>query len=508
MQSRDLRGWIRAAEELGELKSIEGADWNVEIGAITELGHHRGEQSHALLFDNIKGYREGYRVVSNTLNTTKRLAMTLYMDTNYTRLEFVKDIKRHITDLKHIKPEVVKDGPILENVFEGKEIDMFKFPTPKWHELDGGRYIGTGSVDITRDPDDGWVNLGTYRVMIHDRDTLGFYISPGKQGRIMREKYFARGQSCKLAVSFGQDPLLYLAGGMEVPNGVSEYEWVGGLQGHPVPVIIGEYSGLPIPASSEIVVECEAVPGQDHNEGPFGEWTGYYASSMRPEPTMKVKRLYHRNNPILLGAPPTRPPCEFNYMRCFMRSAMIWQELEKAGVPDVTGVWCHEAGGSRLLNIVSIKQRYPGHARQAGMIAAYCHAGAYLGRYTIVVDDDIDVTNINDVLWALTTRSNPEVDIEIVRRSWSGPLDPIIPQAQRGHSSRAVIDACRPYEWMKDFPPVAESSPQVRRAAEAKWGKILSEPNANENKSSTEEPVGVGGTSDGPAVRPETKGKR
>ena len=160
------------------------------------------------------------------------------MDTNYTRLQFVKDIKKHITDLTYIKPEVVTDGPIMENVFEGEDIDMFKFPTPKWHELDGGRYLGTGSVDITRDPDEGWVNLGTYRVMIHDRNTLGFFISPGKQGRIMREKYWAKGQPCKLAVSFGQDPLLYLGGGMEIPYGLSEYDWVGGLQrrtraGHP-----------------------------------------------------------------------------------------------------------------------------------------------------------------------------------------------------------------------------------------------------------------------------------
>jgi UbiD family decarboxylase len=474
METRDLRGWIAEADRIGELKRIDGADWNVEIGAITELGHHRGEQSHALLFDNIQGYPKGYRVVSNTMNTVKRIAMTLYIEPRSDRLDFVRDIKRHITDVNYVKPEVVKDGPVMENVFQGQDIDMLKFPTPKWHELDGGRYIGTGSVDITRDPDEGWVNLGTYRVMIHDHDTLGFYISPGKQGRIMREKYFAKGEPCKVAVSFGQDPLLYLAGGIEVPHGVSEYDWVGGLQRHPVQVIRGEYTGLPIPAHSEIVVECEAIPGQDRDEGPFGEWTGYYGSSVRPEPIMKVHRLYHRNDPILLGAPPTRPPCEFCYMRCFVRAALIWQELEAAGVPDVRGVWCHEAGAARLLTIVSIKQRYPGHARQAGAVAAYCHAGAYLGRYVIVVDDDIDVTNTNDVLWALTTRSNPEADIEIIRRSWSGPLDPIIPRGQKGHSSRAIIDACRPYEWLKDFPPVAESSPEVRRAAQEKWGAILS----------------------------------
>src|SRR2546428_227345 len=376
-RSRDLRDWMAAVDRIGELKHIDGADWEFKIGTVTEMGHHRGERSHALLFDDIKGYPKGYRVLSNTLNTAKRLAVTMHMDIKGNRLDIVRDMRERLNNLNYIPPQYVDDGPILENVFKGDQIDMWKFPTPKWHELDGGRYIGTGSVDITADPDTGWVNLGTYRVMIHDRDTLGFYISPGKQGRIMREKYFAKGQACKVAMSFGQDPLIYLAGGIEVPHGLSEYEWVGAVQG---------------------------------------------------------------------GA-----------------------------VPDVTGVWCHESGGARLYVFVSIKQRYPGHARQAGMIASYCHVGAYLGRYVIVVDDDIDVTNTNDVLWAMATRSDPESDIEIVRRSWSGPLDPVIPREKKGHNSRAIIDACRPYEWRDQFPPVAESSPEVRRAAEAKWGKILDE---------------------------------
>src|SRR5467141_4204577 len=107
-KGRDLRSWINEVEKLGELKRINGADWDVEIGAVTELGHHRGEKSHALLFDHIKDYPPGYRVLSNTLNTVKRIATTLHMDTNYTRLEFVKDIKKHITDVEFIKPEVLK----------------------------------------------------------------------------------------------------------------------------------------------------------------------------------------------------------------------------------------------------------------------------------------------------------------------------------------------------------------------------------------------------------------
>src|SRR5262249_59336930 len=128
-----------------------------------------------------------------------------------------------------------------------------------------------------------------------------------------------------------------------------EVGWVGGLEGRRVPAIVGEYRSLPIPATAEIVVECEAIAGEEMNEGPFGEWTGYYASSMRPEPIMKVKRLYHRNNPIILGAPPTRPPCEFNYMRCFMRSALICDKIEAAGIVDIQGGWGSEAGGARLL---------------------------------------------------------------------------------------------------------------------------------------------------------------
>src|SRR5258708_8650396 len=102
------------------------------------------------------------------------------------------------------------------------------------------------------------------------------------------------------------------------------------------------------------------------------------------------------------------------------------------------------------------------------MVADYCHAGGYLGRYVIVVDEDIDVTNTNDVLWALSTRSNPEVDIEIIRRSWSGALDPIIPKGQKRHSSRGIISACRPFKWINHFPPMSQPNPDVLQPPDQK----------------------------------------
>ncbi|OGQ68423.1 MAG: hypothetical protein A2W73_08495 [Deltaproteobacteria bacterium RIFCSPLOWO2_12_55_13] len=472
MEYRDLRDWIRKAEELGELKTLKKCDWNLEIGAITELVAHR-DDGPAVLFDEIKDYPKGYRVLSNSLSSRKRLALTLDLPEGETKMDFVRAWRERYKKIKPIPPKFVKKSPLFENVYKDKDVDLLKFPTPKWHDLDGGRYIGTGSIDITRDPDEGWVNWGTYRVMIHDKDSVGFYISPGKHGRIQREKYISSGKPCKIAMSFGHDPLVFLAGSIEVPYAVPEYEFIGGVRGEPMELIEGEYSGLPIPANAEIVVEGDVVFDQTKVEGPFGEWTGYYGSAERPEPFVRIKRLYHRNDPIILGSPPGRPPVELGWYRSYLRSALIWDEMEKAGVPDVKGVWLTVSGGSRLVIVVSIKQRYPGHAKQAAVVASQCHAGAYLGRYVIVVDDDIDPSNTDDVIWAMSSRSDPDTDIDIIRRCWSGPLDPIIQPGKKGFNSRAIIDACRPFEWMKDFPPVAESSKEVLDATAKKWGKVL-----------------------------------
>jgi 4-hydroxy-3-polyprenylbenzoate decarboxylase len=178
----------------------------------------------------------------------------------------------------------------------------------------------------------------------------------------------------------------------------------------------------------------------------------------------------HRNDPIITGAPPFRPQAGADNCPSLLRAAFIWDSMEKAGVPDVTGVACHQ---NRFFTAVSIKQRYPGHAKQAAIIASQCQTGAYLGRYSIVVDDDVDVADINDVLWAICTRVDPEKSIDIIRRCWSGPLDPIIPRAEKGFSSRAIIDACRPFEWMKDFPPVSGASKELKEKVLEKYGSAL-----------------------------------
>ncbi len=470
MSYKDLREWLQKVEEMGELKVLKGADWNLEIGTLTVLASKGKLGSPTLLFDQIKGYPEGYRVIVGMFESLRRSALTTNLPTDISREGFIQSWRERLAASPSIPPVTVKSGPILENLLEGKDIDLWKFPVPFWHEKDGGRYIGTGDIVLTRDPDEGWVNMGTYRIMVHDRDKIAIWMSPGKHGRIHRTKYFDKGKPCPVVACFGQDPLLHMIAARPVTFGQSELDFVGGIKGEPVEVIKGELTGIPIPAYAEIAIEGEILPDEGKVEGPFGEWTGYYASGERVEPVVKVKRLYHRNNPIITGNPPYRPTGNSDEPHDMIRAAYIRDQLEKAGVPDVKGVASYYG---RFLTVVSIRQRYPGHARQAGVVASQCHGGAYLGRYVVVVDEDIDVFDLRDVLWAMCSRVDPVESVEIIRRAWSGPLDPAIPRDKKGFSSRMIIDACRPYEWFKDFPPAIEVSPEQKEAALKKWQKEL-----------------------------------
>ena len=472
----DLREWIAQAEKLGEIRHVKGASWQEDIGMAAELVQH-DENAPCVIFDEVPGCKKGQRVLTNFFGG-KRKNMTLGFPLHYSKLELSQAfLDNYLRELKPIPHQFVETGPVLENAITGDAIDITKFPVPLWHEGDGGRYIGTGSYNITIDPEEKWINVGTYRVMIHDKTSLGFYMSPGKHGRIHRDKYQARNEPMPVAIVVGGDPLQFLVACSEMPYGVCELDIAGGLRGKPVKVVRGKVTGLPIPANAEMVIEGFVQPGKRRLEGPFGEWTGYYGSDVREEPVLDIKAIYHRNDPIILGCPPQRPPEEQARYRAVTRSALIRKYIEQAGVPDVTAVWAHEAGGSRLLLGVSIKQRYPGHVKQAGHVAAMCHAGAYAGKYVIVVDDDIDVSNLEELMWAMLTRSDPATSIDIITNTWSTPLDPRIPpeEKEKGNNtnSRAIIDACRPFHWRDKFAKVNMPSPEKARLAREKFGYLL-----------------------------------
>jgi 4-hydroxy-3-polyprenylbenzoate decarboxylase len=474
----DLRHYLAQLEELGEVQRVEGADWKLEIGTITELMAEKG--GPALLFDGIQGYPRGYRIMTNLLDNPRRLAAALSISPELPTIEMVNLIKEKFNEMKPIPPLEVSEGSVLENIQEGGEIDMLRFPAPRWHEGDGGRYIGTADMVIMRDPDADWVNVGTYRVQLHDGDTLGLYISPGHQGRLIRERYWAQGKSCPVAVVFGIHPAIWVPSFLAFPWGSPEYEIAGGLLGRPIEVTRGKYTGLPIPASAEIAIEGECPPPEveAREEGPFGEWPGYYGSGARNEAVIKVKRIMHRNDPILLGAPPLKPPASGSASHVF-RSANLWHELEALGIPEIRGVWHLRAGGSRYFSVISIKQRYAGHAKQVAMAAMSGPEGAYHGRFVIVVDEDIDPSNEQDVLWAMATRCDPATAIEIVKDCWSTKLDPLLPPEKKAKgeltNSRAIIIACKPFHWINDFPRVNRASQELRKRTLNKWKELFPE---------------------------------
>jgi 4-hydroxy-3-polyprenylbenzoate decarboxylase len=281
-----------------------------------------------------------------------------------------------------------------------------------------------------------------------------------------------------MAISVGQAPILGLAAASAARSGESEYAFAGGRIGKPVRTVKGTITGLPIPADAELVFEGYMPPPSEdsRSEGPFGEWPGYYASDHRPEPVLHVKAIYHRKDAIVVGQPPAKPTLPGRQHK-ISRIAMLWDAIEAAGVPGVTGVWKMPGAGARFIDIISIKQLHPGHAKMAGLVAAGCGPGAYMTRMVIVVDDDIDITDPAEVMWALATRWDPKTQTDIIDGCWTGYIDPRLSPEKRESgditNSRMIAYAVRPYHWKDQFPKVNTVSREYAEEVRAKWaGKL------------------------------------
>ena len=471
MAFRDLREFISQVEKFSRLRRVDHADPYLEIGGITEVAAGLPDVP-ALLFDNIKGFPRGYRVFTNPLMAPERAALALGIDPTLRPIDALRAWMKKRQGMKIHKPLSVKEGPFLENSFAGANVDLEKFPAPVWHRKDGGPYIGSGSIVVMRDPDTGGINASIYRVQVHGRNRVTVQFDHmGRHGAIVANKYWAAGKPCPVAVVSGDDPALFVAGMESLPAGYSEFDFAGAIREAPLEVCAGPHTGLPIPAHAEIVLEGELVPISQETlpEGPFGEFHGYYAADRKPGPIMEVRAIHHRNDPILLGSPPLKPPRY--HVGLPFRAGGIWANLEAGDIGDIAGVWQHV---SSLMTVISLKQRYDGHAKRAALIAA---GNVYMGRIVVVVDEDIDPSNMNDVLWAIATRCEPSESVDIVRNGWSSPLDPRIRQADKARgvasNSKMIIDATRPFAWRDEFPVSSALDPDEARAIEEKWLAVL-----------------------------------
>ncbi|MFW6003644.1 MAG: UbiD family decarboxylase [Halanaeroarchaeum sp.] len=447
----DLREYLDRLREYDQLTELHGAHWDLEIGGISDLVRRDGLDT-AVLFDDVVGYDSGLRVLTNGFDTPLQASLALGYEPTTSLREAVSTHKEQGTMTKALEPRTVEEGPVTETILEGDDVNLLDFPVPKWHADDGGRYIGTADVVITRNAETGALNAGTYRVQVHGPDEATVYISPGKDGRRNRDSYLDEGEPFPVVVSVGHAPDLFAAANERLPEDVDELEYAGGRRGEALAVVEGEVTGLPIPSGAELVLEGHVYPDTEPvEEGPFGEWTGYYGSGTQLVRPMTVERIYHRLDPIIFGYNVSIAPSALSVIRS---AARLWDELDEAGIPGIEAVNAFMPGP--YFQVVAVDQEYAGHSTQVGMQAISVPAGAYHGRFTVVVDADVDVFDWQEVLWAITSRCDPEEDVHVVTDTWSTPLDPRIPPEQKESgdltNSRAVLDATRPYHWREQFP--------------------------------------------------------
>ena len=473
---QDLREWLARAEAIGELVRVsEPVGRDEEMSAVTYLLAKK-QPSPAVLFDQAgSGERNdlGAKLLWNILGPSlRRTALSLEEPPDTPTVELIRRVKEKFKT--RIPPREVarSEAPVYQHTITGKDIDLEMLPIPKHWPLDGGRYAGTTDCVITRDPDNGYLNVGTYRMMLQDATHAGLYLSPGKDALLHITRAWQKGDSIEVAAAWGIDPLFMLVGSQKFPKDISEYEYAGGVKGEAIPVVRGTTTDLLIPANAELVVEGVIRPNATRAEGPFGEFTGYYGKPEAAAPLVEITAIHHRTNPILTNAlMADYPSCEQSGFFAILRSARIWDDFEKLGVPGIHGIFSHPAAaGGFGMTIVSLEQKYPGHAAQVLALAAQVPGGAYFTKWIIVVDHDVDPTDMDQVIWAMATRSNPIEDIDLLRNTWSTALDPAqTPPEKRPYGSKALINACMDYRHIKTFSKRSMLRRSVYDAVAERW---------------------------------------
>jgi len=465
----DLRDFIALCEKDGDLKRVTApVDWDLEMSHIAKLVEEKDGPS--LLFENVKDSKGS--VMFGAYSNTKRLAKVLGQPANTSMCNLSRAwMEQSIGEV--IRAKEVETGPIFENVIEGDDINIFDLPSPKFYEKDGGRFIGTACFMVVEDPETKEINLGTYRSQVLDEKTVGAQILKGKRGDRILQKYRKLGKKMPICLVVGCDPLLMLAGSAMVEN-ANEYDVVGTLRGEPVEIVKAPLTGLPIPATAEYVLEGYIDGDNPRIEGPFGEYTGYYTDELVkpiPKPAIDVKRIYHRNNPILLAASVGRPVNDNHMMLAFVRNATLWTELVKMGMKGLQSVYMPPEACGRFWAIVSVKQMYPGHADQIAAAVIASHTCTYGLKGLIIVDHDIAADDLPRVWWALATRYDPKRGTQIINRGRSTPLDPALGTGHNLMTSRIIMDATIPFEW-KEKPVQVEMSQEVLDKVKARWNEL------------------------------------
>jgi 2,5-furandicarboxylate decarboxylase 1 len=439
MRDQSLRTHIANLEQQGELIRFSAEiDPDETMSAVAWKSF--SELGKSCLFDNLKGH-PGWRAVAQIVADRKKWAVALGVAED----AVVATLTERIAAPQPTVEVAAADAPCKDVVMIGDEVDLTRIPAMWTSEKDPGRYIAAGMC-IIKDPETGIRNVSFHRAQILGPNQTAFLICP-RQALQIFQKYGARGRPMEVAMVVGAHPLIGFAAGFVAPFGVDEMTIAGGLLGDPVRMVKCETIDMEVPAEAELIIEGEIYPDERTEEGPFGEVTGTYAQE-GSTPLFRVKAVTHRKDPIFYAMQCGLAPSEAHTLIGTTVEMKLWEHLRAidGGELELLDVRCIGAM-SPLMVVVRVKQKYPGQARTALLAALsspYLHP-----KFAVAVDEDIDASDVGQVMWAIATRVHAARDVARIDATRVFTLDNASPtepgmSAMYRVGTKMLIDATRP----------------------------------------------------------------
>src|SRR5215831_9231388 len=430
MSRQDLRSFVAAYGETNPgdvVRVAESVSIEHDVMALV-LEYERRRRFPILLFEHVAGY--DMPIVANVVASRRALGFALGVSESALAAEYARRIK------EHIKPVVVPEPPFRRRVVSGPAVDLTALPIPLYFPGDAGRYLTAGML-VARDPDTGIETEGYHRFQLKGPNRMGVSLHSRRRMFEYQRRAEAKGQALPCAVVLGLHPLVSMGSLAYPPADVGKFAVVGGLFGEPLQVAACATIDLHVPAAAEIVIEGEILPGVREPEGPFGEFTGYF-SRRSTEHVFVARALAMRERPWFQSIGSGRAGDHITTLG-LVREAEIWNALSRT-IPNVRGVHVPLSGTSSFTAYVSIAQSRPGEAKH--VIPIVLGVDHYL-KLVVVVDDDVDVFDESDVMWAVATRMQADRDLVVISGSLGAMLDPSADD--RGITAKLGIDATRPF---------------------------------------------------------------
>ena len=485
MKYNDLREFIDKLEEIGELKRIQhSVDPNLEMTEIADRVLRAG--GPALLFENPLGH--SVPVLANLFGTPGRVALGMGEDdVSQLReigklLAFLKEpeppkgfkaamktlpIYRKVLDMA---PKIIKRAPCQQVVLEGDEVDLNQLPIQTCWPEDAGPLITWGLV-VTKGPNKDRQNLGIYRQQVIAKNRVIMRWLAHRGGALDYKEWQEQhpGERFPVSVALGTDPATILAAVTPVPDSLSEYAFAGLLRGAKTELVKSITNDLHVPASSEIVLEGYLEPGDEAPEGPFGDHTGYY-NEVDNFPVFTIERMTMRKDPIYHSTYTGRPPDEPAVLGVALNEVFV--PILQKQFPEIVDFYLPPEGCSYRVAVVSMKKQYAGHAKRV-MFGVWSFLRQFMyTKFVIVCDDDINVRDWNDVIWAMTTRMDPARDTLLVENTPIDYLDFASPVS--GLGSKMGMDATNkwPGETTREWGRAIVKDEDVVKKVDAMWDKL------------------------------------